>query len=750
MRTLHAATLAAVAVLLGGCFSNSNSSGSNNDPGPTNPSSGNNAGGLTPPPATFRAQFQPGQGVLPYPTDLYLNGSGDGTVNAPVLSVTPNVAAVNALDGFSVNAELTTRFSAPIDAASVTAAGAVTVLEATMATVATPTGIARVPVAIRRVLVRGTDYSVQLSPAVDAGGTVLAITPLRPLTPSTGGRATALPPTAPPGTVDLGGVGYIVLLTNSIRSTAGAAAAPDTDYAQLRGVILGSSGTPNPANCAAITDPTSNGLCQQIAPHLAFGAAVGGVNPANVVLSWSFTTQSTRDVLNGMAAAVNALATPPALAIAPLPGPTGGRLTTKNVLDPAGTNPALTGNADIFAGTLTIPYYLPTPADATTANPAPPLTGQFLSATPVSLLSGVTCTATPTPAQCSRFVTRYNPVPAPIAAARPTVTIPVMVTIPRVGTKPANGWPVVIHIHGLGGNRTQGLAIAESYASAGIALVAIDQPLHGLAPTGAEAALRLPGVAERTFDVDYINNTTRVPPGDGVADPSGANFIQPGSPNTSRDNLRQSAIDHATLARALPGAVSPAVAAPLFDGTRIQLSGISLGGIAGSLVGALPTQINSFALSVPGGGISQLLLDSATFGPTIGGAVASQLGNNTLLFRAFFRDAQAGTDAGDPLNYFATAVTNKPVLLHKVVGDTVVPNSATDRLIAVGNLTKVTAAGPAGPDSFVTFTQGTHGSLLSPGNTAAVTVEMQRQFVTFAASNGAGFAVTDASAIQGP
>lgn len=750
MRTLQAATLAVSAVLLGGCFSDSTSSGTSNDPGPTNPSSGNNAGGLTPPPTTFRAQFQPGQGVLPYPTDLYLNGSGDGTVNAPVLSVTPNVAAVNALDGFSVNAELTTRFSAAIDAATLTAAGAVTVLEATMATVATPTGIARVPVAVRRILTRGTDYSVQLSPAVDAGGTVVSITPLRPLTPSTGGRMTTLPPTAPPGTVDLGGVGYIVLLTNAIRSTTGAAAAPDTDYAQLRTVILGSSGTPNPANCAAITDPTTNGLCQQIAPQLALGAAVGGVNPANVVISWAFTTQATRDTLNRMAADLNALATPPSLAIAPLPGPTGGRLTTKNVLDPAGTNPALTGNADIFAGTLTIPYYLPTPADASTANPAPPLTGQFLSATPVSLLSGVVCTVTPVPSQCSRFVTRYNPVPAPITATRPTVTIPVLATIPRVGTKPANGWPVVIFVHGLGGNRTNALAIAESYASAGFAVVAIDQPLHGLAPTGAEAALRLPGVAERTFDVDYINNTTRVPPADGVADPSGANFIQPSSPNTSRDNLRQSAIDQATLARALPGAVSPAVAAPLFDGTRLQLAGQSLGGITGANVAALPTQINSFALSVPGGGISQLLLDSATFGPSIGGAVAAQLGNNTLLFRAFFRDAQAGADAGDPLNYFATAVANKPVLLHKVVGDTVVPNSSTDRLIAVGNLTKVTAAGPAGPDSYVTFTQGTHGSLLAPGNTAAVTVEMQRQFVTFAASNGAGFAVTDASAIQGP
>lgn len=746
MRTLHAATLAATAVLLSGCFSDSTSSGTNNDPGPTNPSSGNNAGGLAPPNTTFRAQFQPGQGVLPYPTDLYLSGSGDGTVNAPVLSVTPNVGGVNSVDGFGLNAFMQTRFSAALDPATITAAGAVTVLEATMATVATPTGVARVPVAVRRVLVRGTDYSVQLSSAVDAGGQVLTITPLRSLTPSQGGRMTTLPPTAPPGTVDLGGVGYIVLLTNAIRSTTGAASAPDTDYAQLRAVILGTTGTPNPANCAAITDPTSNGLCQQIAPQLALGAAVGGVNPSTVTVSWSFTTQSVRDTLNTMATAVNNLATPPALAMQGLPRPGGGILTTKNILDPGGTNPALTGNANVYAGTFTIPYYLPTPADATAANPAPPLTGQFLSAAPVSLLSGVTCTATPTPAQCSRFITRYNAVPVKTR----DLTIPVLATLPNAGAKPANGWPVVIFAHGLGGNRSNALAIAEAYATAGFAVIAIDQPMHGLAPTGSEAALRLPGVAERTFDVDYVNNTTRVPPADGVVDASGTHFLQITSTVTTRDFFRQSAVDILTLAKSLPGAVAAGQTAPLLDGTRIHFAGQSLGGMTGTLVASAPSAIVSAAMSAPGGVLSQIALESATFAPAFRAAVAAQLGNNTLLFNTFFRDGQTGVEAGDPVNYFAAAVANKPVILHKVVGDTVIPNTTTDRLIAAGNLTKVTAAGPAPADAFVTFTQGSHGSLLSPGTTPLVTREMQTQFASFVFANGAGFQVTDASAIQSP
>jgi dienelactone hydrolase len=733
MRTLHVAALACTVLLFGGC-SNSESNGAN-DPRPTDPTSGNNAP-PTPPPTTFRAQFQPAQGILPYPTDLYLNGSGDGTVNAPSLSVAPNGAAVNALDGFGTNGEITARFSAPIDPASLATPGAVVVLETTMRTVISGTTVARVPVAVRRPLVAGTDYSVGLSTGVDAGNQVVSITPLKPLTPSTGGAT-------PQGAlVDQTGVGYVVFLTSAIRSASGTAAAADTDYAALRAVI---GSPPNAANCAAITDPTTNGLCNQIAPHLQI-AAGAGLTPSNVVLSFSFTTQSVRDTLVRMATDVQNAATPAALGLQPLPRPGGGILTTKNILDPAGTNPALFGIADVYAGTITLPYYLPTPAQATAANPAPPLTGQFQSAAPFSLIPGVNCGATPTPAACSRFVTRYNPVPAKVA----DVTIPVLATLPNAAsgrTKPAGGWPVVIFVHGLGGNRSNALAIAESYASQGFAVVAIDQPLHGIVPTDSAAALRIPGVTERTFDADYINNTTRQPPADGVVDPSGANFIQVSSPNTSRDNLRQSAIDQLTLAKALPAAVAVGQTAPLFDGASIHLAGQSLGGITGANVASLPSAINSFALSVPGGGISQLLLDSPTFGPSISGGVAAQLGLNTLLYKVFFRDAQAGVDSGDPLNHFAAAVANKPILLHKVVGDTVVPNSATDRLIAVGALLKANAAGNWPADSYVTFTAGTHGSLLVP-NPAAVTVEMQREFVGFAVANGAGFAITDASSVQ--
>ncbi|MEI8254780.1 MAG: PIG-L family deacetylase [Deltaproteobacteria bacterium] len=62
--------------------------------------------------------------MLPYPTDLFMNGSVDGTVNFPALAVTPNGAAVNTLDGFGVSSEITVRFSMPIDATTLATPGA--------------------------------------------------------------------------------------------------------------------------------------------------------------------------------------------------------------------------------------------------------------------------------------------------------------------------------------------------------------------------------------------------------------------------------------------------------------------------------------------------------------------------------------------------------------------------------------------------------------------------------------------------
>jgi hypothetical protein len=106
-RFVMAACLAA-ALLLSAC------SGGHGTVGPTNTASGNgNPAGAIPvtAKAPTAALFQPLQGILPYPTDLYFAGSTDGTLNIqPENALMPNQAAINALDGFSTTAVIRARF----------------------------------------------------------------------------------------------------------------------------------------------------------------------------------------------------------------------------------------------------------------------------------------------------------------------------------------------------------------------------------------------------------------------------------------------------------------------------------------------------------------------------------------------------------------------------------------------------------------------------------------------------------------
>ena len=72
------------------------------------------------------------------------------------------------------------------------------------------------------------------------------------------------------------------------------------------------------------------------------------------------------------------------------------------------------------------------------------------------------------------------------------------------------------------------------------------------------------------------------------------------------------------------------------------------------------------------------------------------------------------------------------------MGDAVVPNSATDRLISAGALRKISTVGPSavgpGTGGYTTLTAGDHGSLFSPTASLPATVELQTQAIRFAAS----------------
>ena len=711
----------------------------------------NNKGPNPPPPVPEAvANFDIATGTLPYPADpFFFAGSTDGTVNITVtLPTRPGAmrTALNSQDGWGLAVEPWTGFSMPLLPSSIpgnvkivkvylnpTNKAPVDVTDPAQVNAYLPTGwpLAQGPVA--GVLVEGTDYTAKVDPAIDSGGRILTITPLKPFQASSGPAVTG---------GKIFNIGYIVYLTNGLTSTLGQPFSADTTYAAFKAA---------PADCSTIADATARQICLFTKPQLAIASAVG-INPANVILSWSFSTQSMNDPF----AVIAATATPKPTAIVPLFNPALGRIVNTGDL-------GALGKANIYVGSTQLPYYLTatspeeTPAQQNAAinqsfwkaaNPPPP---------PLANPDG----------QLDSYVTMFNPVPGP----RSTVTVPILVTVPRTDGSsacpgmPVGGWPVAIVQHGITRSRTDAVAIADSFADACTIVVSMDLPLHGITATDPANPLTalhcfLPpadpnpaclGAYERTFDVD-LDGT----PG---PDSSGAYMINLASPITGRDNLRQGEADMIQLARSVPGiAVAQAAPGSLPAGPvgvnadRVGFVGLSLGSIVGGAAGQyMAADIASMALSVPGGVITKLLLDSPTFGPAIrAGLQAQGLTPDSTPFGQYFRDFQIVIDSADPFNHINATQTAVPTLLFMVQGDTVVPNNATQRLITAGGLSQITTLGlnpvTAGAGKWSYFIEGSHGTLFDPSASLPATQEMQAQTVTFTASGGAGLQVGTQSA----
>jgi pimeloyl-ACP methyl ester carboxylesterase len=717
MEKLAAAGVLAAALLVAGC-----SGAGFGTVGPTNTTSGNgNPGGSTPvtAKASNTALFQPLQGILPFPTDLYFAGSTDGTLNIqPANQLSPNQAALNALDGFSTTAVIRASFGGALDPASLANPGSVIVLQVTT------DNTTKATVGVVQPLQPGVDYTVGVGPETGVGNSILEIRPTHPLMPSTciqNGQFL--------GANCKTGNGYLVFLTTGI-TVGGQAAKPDTDYANIKAAL---------PSCAAITDTSLNNICKLVGAHLQIARnAIPQLDPANIVLSFSFTTQSINDTLAVVAQQIQAAPAPPPIKVQP----TG--LTTKDLVPQL---PA--GSANVYVGTLQLPYFLSRTSPLTEYWHAP--------AFPLDTTS--------------TFTTRFNPAPK----ATEVLSVPVLLTVPKGATKPATGWPLVIFQHGITGNRTNMVPLGEAFAQAGFAVIAIDLPLHGITdpknPLYASAAspfyahLGMPatGSIERTFDLDVMNNTSQAPGPDGVIDSSGSHFINLASLLTSRDNLREATADLLALAKAVTNLDVDGDGTADIDPNNVHFVGHSLGAITGATFLGLNTSVSTATLAMPGGGIASLLRQSPTFGPAVTAGLQSQsqglLVPGTTLFEEFFRDAQTVVDSGDPWNYMTAAVGLHRMHLIQVVGsstsppDQVIPNFATQRLIDFGMLKRVPAAGVA-PDLtnglrvYVNFTAGSHASILDPTSSLAATAEMQKETVTFAASQGTALPPPDATVVQ--
>jgi hypothetical protein len=691
-----------------------------------------------------------GSAVVPYPNNLLFadatSGSGfttDSTLNISNPSSAPFVTAANLTDGFSTTASIFTDLLGVVDFSTATTpanAPGLVIITASGAATGLP-------------LVAGVDYTLKTSPATDATGRTIEsqrsrilIEPLKPLRPSTT---------------------YLIAVTRNMRDIFGNVAQPSEEF------VVARSGTAVSAQTApvlSLLNSTQKATLEVIRSKLVRPTVLGFLQLYNgnpffptdltendVVLAWTFTTESVGLTMSRLKANVAAQSV----------------FVANTTVSTGDLGLGLADTADIYAGIVNLPYYLlnnssngaPVSSAAAWAN-----NGTLNAATFPALSSA----AAPFPCSAFSAIPASTTLCYPDPAVRSTETVPVLVTVPNgtsLQSKPTNGWPVAIFVHGITRNRTDMLALAPTLAKAGFVTVAIDQPLHGITNnsanpatnpfyrnqifTGSPAAGLITG--ERTFNLDLADNTpdasnpclaaNSLP--DGVIDSSGSYFINLSSLITSRDNLRQSAADVITLAKSIvnldldnnPGALTAAD----IDESRIYLVGQSLGSIVGITVLGTDTGtsstvvddeiIKAASLHVPGGGVAKLLDASKAFGPRIAAGLAcSGVIEGTDTYETFLRFAQHLVDPGDPINYAVAANVNHAIHMVEVIGDAVVPNSAlalttptasqdftlisgylsgTDPLYQLmgltvaGPITPPGSAAAAGPDTVVQFAAGT-------------------------------------------
>lgn len=248
-----------------------------------------------------------------------------------------------------------------------------------------------------------------------------------------------------------------------------------------------------------------------------------------------------------------------------------------------------------------------------------------------------------------------------------TRNVPFLFLAPA-GTAPAGGWPILIFQHGLGGQKEQVVAMANSACTAGYAVIAIDVVLHGALGNGAPTADWSP------------------------------NFISLPSPLNTRTNLQNAGFNLWRLERVLkqptidPTSFQAQMATAGFPTSPVGASryvGISLGSIVGAyfLAGNSAQTGGSnikALLSVPGGRLPYILRDSPTFSPTINaGLAAAGVPTGSPSYNAFMTLTQSVVDSADPAYMTFPIAAGAPsrlsgrVLIQEAIGDTVIPNVHT-------------------------------------------------------------------------
>ena len=693
--------------------------------------------------------FNPLTGEVPLPNVLATATAADPlTGRAANKPMTPpealayinkyEVASTNAVAG--VNAPIYIRFASPVDAATVTAAN-VKVFQLTpdstssSATENNPLGF--------------TDVTDRFSFRYTAGSTDLFLFPSFPLAPTPATR-------------------YMYVVSNRVLDAASGKPVVSSSYFEIlksKYELVGPFAALEAvrANVMSGANIKFSGYAKVMDDLISASATTKITSRDNIALMGRFITTGagfvSKDAIGTMMPVESALR---AFAAGPALGGLSGKTWTNSitVTTPAGLTPAAYWTS-VTGSTATLPTTVASIVTGTINSAQLSIDPVVKNANLSSMdLTGVTLGGLPA----------YNPAAGVALPFRDgtgaltgyyhtTTTVPFLLITPTVPTG-----KVVIFQHGITGQKEQAVAVAGSLTAAGYTVVAIDLPLHG--------ALAVP-----------THTTGAV---------WGQDFMAVGAPLATRSNVQQAAfnLNRLELTMRTGGfAAQGIVPAPTVD---IKYVSISLGSIVGAYYLAGNTTLSTTGypytqttlnsdmkgfLSVPGGRLAYLLMDSPAFSTSINaGLAAVGVVAGTPTYNNFFQVTQSIVDTVDPATMTTPLASGLPSRLSGRIaiqeatgGDLVIPNANTRYFgSALGGRAVLGAAGAAVAPGFkqlgyngstappvafmspfavaatsaadTTPTEGyfqfnqtgiSHGFLLDPTGSATATGLAQRQMVYF-------------------
>ena len=576
----------------------------------------------TPVVAPSRVIFDPANAIISVPNDLLFSGTVDGTLNLPVedpLNGSDPFVALSALDGWSTVNPFTIAIDLPpgtsLNGNSVSNPASVRIFEALMGG---NIGCEEVPLGAACLVVSELTFGVDF--VSQKSGASIVVVPLKPLK---------------------GKTSYILALTNSLQDDRGRAIAGSGTYESVRQNI----------NEYPLGSDAQRGL-QAVINSYENAIVAAGADHDSLIYTMAMTTQSTTDVLFTakalLAAPLAQGGLPPVISVTDTTISVAQAFAMQGLVLPPNLQ-ALYSTANLWSGSVTLPYYLGVP---TPENPLAPIndwwrslcdSGAMLAglaaanpaAIPVGPLSesdGV-CMAVSEAAGLSapglrdlssvmeldteRNLTKFSPVPAPKAMmpldvqmttpdiSPTTDAVRASFGLPSLTSIPEDGWPIVILQHGITSKKEDMLAMTGILSAFGFATIAIDHPLHG----------------SRGFDITGPDN---IP--DGIDDinassVSATHYMNLASLLTTRDNLRQSTIDMLGIRLSLS-------TIPNVNATNVHFLGHSLGAITGiNFLAVANTPLNpaldalfavsSNSLAMPGIMVANFLMESPAFGDLI-------------------------------------------------------------------------------------------------------------------------------------